>query len=142
MSLNLSWIYNPKVKLQPIDWTTAIAAAPTSKIPLKKLHRRAEALNRLYHTKGLQPGHEVWYTKNSEFLLPLLKAIERIIGAERDICGGIEGLVKADLQTINAIVGVVGPIVTKGGNKIDGSLVARVQSVLGAERQRLRALLG
>lgn len=67
--------------------------------------------------------------------------MERVIGAERDIGCGTKGLLKADLQTINAILGTVGSIVSKGPSKIDGGILALVQSVLGAERQRLRALL-
>lgn len=44
---------NLKVKLQPIDWATAIAAALISKLLFKKVYRRAEAFNRLYYTKKL-----------------------------------------------------------------------------------------
>ncbi|KAL8853935.1 MAG: hypothetical protein Q9221_001243 [Calogaya cf. arnoldii] len=60
-----AWMNNPNLQLQPINWTTAAKEeVPTSKIAPKKAFRRAEALNRLYHTKGLQPAHAVWYTQN------------------------------------------------------------------------------
>ncbi|KAL8991737.1 MAG: hypothetical protein Q9169_007697 [Polycauliona sp. 2 TL-2023] len=136
-----AYMASPKV-IRPIDWEQDIEAAPTSKKPLQIANRRAEALNRLYDTDQAQPGHAVWIAKNRVFFLPLVKAIARVIGAERDICGGTGGLAKADLQTINAILGIVGVIAAKKDGKIKGSLLAMVQSVLGAERQRLRVLLG
>ncbi|KAL9630329.1 MAG: hypothetical protein Q9204_004778 [Flavoplaca sp. TL-2023a] len=140
------WMWNtymmePTVKLTVIDWTLDVEPNPTTKKALQNAERRAEALNRLYETDQAQPGHAVWFTRNLLPLLPLVKAMERVIGAEKDIGCGTKGLLKADLQTLNAILGTVGSIVSKGTNKIDGGVLGLVQSVLGAERQRLRALL-
>ncbi|KAL8671083.1 MAG: hypothetical protein Q9168_004408 [Polycauliona sp. 1 TL-2023] len=136
-----AYIANPGL-LKPIDWTKDIEPAPTSKRPLQNAKRRAEALNRLYGTDKALPGNAVWFTKNHEHLLPLVKAMARVIGAERDICGGTHGLAKADLQTINAILKTVGAIAAKKDGTIKGSMLASVQGMLGAERQRLRGLLG
>ena len=140
------WMWNtymnePTVKLAVIDWTLDAEPNPTTKKALQNAERRAEALNRLYETDQAQPGHAVWFTRNFLPLLPLVKAMERVIGAEKDIGCGTKGLAKADLQTINTILGTVGSIVAKGTSKIDGGIVGLAQSVLGAERQRLRALL-
>ncbi|KAL8770791.1 MAG: hypothetical protein Q9209_003658 [Squamulea sp. 1 TL-2023] len=137
-----AYITNPDlIEFPNIDWSTDIDTSPTSKKPIQNAKRRAEALNRLYQTDQAQPGHSVWFTKHHEYLLPLVKAMARVIGAERDICGGSKGLAKADLQTVNAILSTVGKMVSEEQHKIDGSLIALVNSVLGAERQRLRALV-
>lgn len=82
-----------------------------------------------------------WFTENREGLLPLVKAMARVIGAEKDLCGGREGVVKAELQTVDAILRVLGDVVEKRKGEIDGFSVARAQSVLGEERRRLRGLI-
>lgn len=136
-----AYVSNPAITLPAIDWATDIDPAPVSPRPLKTAKRRAEALNRLYNTDQAGPENAVWFTRNYEFELPLVKAMARIIGAERDICGGREGLVKADLQTVNWILGVLGEVVKKRKGGMDGLVVARAQTVLGRERKRLRGLL-
>ncbi|KAI4219880.1 MAG: hypothetical protein L6R40_008703 [Gallowayella cf. fulva] len=127
--------------LPTIDWTTDISAEPTSTAPLKVAKRRAEALNRLYKTDQARPGHSVWFTKHHLSWLPLVKAVARVIGAERNLRGGVKGVAMADLQTVNAILGVVGKEASQGKRRMDGGLIARVQAILGSERTRLRALV-
>ena len=84
----------------------------------------------------------MWFTRNHEYALPLVKAVARVIGAERDICGGSEGVVKADLQTVNRVLGVLGEVVEKRKGEIDRVVIARAQTVLGNERKRLKGLVG
>ncbi|KFZ01930.1 hypothetical protein V500_00559 [Pseudogymnoascus sp. VKM F-4518 (FW-2643)] len=68
-----------------IDWDKSLAPAPTSLKPLKTARRRAEALNQLYKTERAQEGHIVWIIQNRIEFLPLLKAMARVVGSERDI---------------------------------------------------------
>lgn len=133
---------NPQLRLPAINWKTDIDAEPTSTKPLKTAKRRAEALNRLYKTDQARPGHVVWLTKNHLVLLPLVKAVARIIGAETDISGGRRGAAVADLQTVNKILGVLGAVVEERKGEIDGAVIARVQTVLGMERKRQRKIVG
>ncbi|KAL8808953.1 MAG: hypothetical protein Q9223_003665 [Gallowayella weberi] len=133
---------DPQLKLPVINWATNLDTEPTSARPLKNAQRRAEALNRLYKTDQARPGHAVWFTKHHMYLLPLVKAVARVIGAERDLCGGDKGDAMADLQTVNAVLGVLGEMISTGKVGIDGNLIARVQAVLGMERMRLRASVG
>ena len=92
--------------LPPINWAKDTESPPTSAKPLKAARRRAEALNRLYNSKEARPEHVVWFAKHQLVWLPLVKAMARVIGAERDIGGGH----LADLQTVNIILGVVGEV--------------------------------
>ncbi|KAL8647638.1 MAG: hypothetical protein Q9210_005436 [Variospora velana] len=137
-----TYIVDPCLQFFPsINWFTDIDPEPTSKKPLKNASRRAQALNRLFDTDQARPGHAVWYTKQHPDFLPLVKAVARVFGAERDIDGGgPEGMVKAELQTINTILGVLGEVAKEGKEKVDGMVIARTNSLLGAKRRTLRAL--
>ncbi|KAL8726997.1 MAG: hypothetical protein Q9166_006360 [cf. Caloplaca sp. 2 TL-2023] len=137
-----AYITQPHLHLPDINWESDIDPEPTSAKPLKNAKRRAEALNRLYKTDQARSGHAVWFTRNHLESLPLVKAVARVVGAERDICGGDKGIAKADLQTVNAILGVLGEVAKEGKGRVDGMVIARANSVLGAERMRLRSLVG
>jgi hypothetical protein len=70
----------------PVDWDRDFDEAPSSKEPLRVAIRRAEALNFLYQTDKATPGHAVWYTRTyTQTSLMIVKAVARIIGAERDL---------------------------------------------------------
>ena len=93
-----------KYSLPKVDWNSNCDEAPTSSKPLRIVRRRAEALNRLYITNKADAGHSVWFTKHEIHHLPLVKAMARIIGAERNLLGGqytLNATQLADLQTIN-----------------------------------------
>ena len=120
--------------LPPINWASDTESPPTSAKSLKVARRRAEALNRLYNSKEARPEHAVWFAKHQLLWLPLVKAMARVIGAERDIGGGH----LADLQTVNSILGVVGEVARERKGDIGGALLAQVQAVLGREREQLR----
>ncbi|KAL8799638.1 MAG: hypothetical protein Q9182_005740 [Xanthomendoza sp. 2 TL-2023] len=116
--------------------TTTLDPEPTSARPLKNAKRRAEALNRLYTTDQARPGHVVWFTRHHVYLLPLVKAVARVIGAERDICGGDKGAAMAELQTVNAVLGVLGEVISNGKGGVDDNLIARVQAVLAYDASK------
>ena len=120
--------------LPPINWAKDTESPPTSAKPLKVARRRAEALNRLYNSKEARPEHAVCFAKHQLVCLPLVKAMARVIGAERDIEGGH----LADLQTVNSILGVVGEVAREPKGDVGGTVLARAQTVLGREPEQLR----
>jgi hypothetical protein len=69
------------IKLPVIDWARNRGQAATGKRSQQK--RRAEALNRLYNVRCAEVSHAAWIPSNLPALLPLVKAMARVIGAER-----------------------------------------------------------
>jgi len=84
-----AWDYytTGKYPLLEVDWKTNRDQAPTSTKPLRLARQRVEALDRLYNTKGADAGHAIWFTKHEIRHLPLVKAMARIIGVERNFLG-------------------------------------------------------
>ncbi|PVH98615.1 hypothetical protein DM02DRAFT_502577, partial [Periconia macrospinosa] len=102
--------------LPDVEWDTSREPPPTSTTPLRIARRRAEALNRLYRTDKAEPGHSVWFTENELAHLPLVKAMARVIGAERNLLGGqctLSAEEIADLQSIDEILSVSGQILER-----------------------------
>ena len=133
--------------LPDMNWKANIDSTPLSPKPLKLARRRAEALNRLYKTDQAQPGHSVWFTQHypehySEYLY-LVKAMARIIGAERNLIGGgvWTATQLADVQSINKILAVTADIVNGHASKRQLAIIAPAQGVLVARRANLRNLL-
>jgi len=94
------------IRLPAINWDVDIGETPTSTKGLQRAKRRAEALNRLYDSDKAQPSHSVWFTQQHPYCLPLVKAMARVIGAERQLgqTDGANPSDLADLQTIRAVV--------------------------------------
>ena len=133
-----------KYPLPKVDWDTGCYPTPTSTKPLRVARRRAEALNRLYNTDKAGPGHSVWFTKHEIFHLPLVKAMGRIIGAERNLVGGqyaLSATQVADLQTINTILSVSTEILNSSRGKLISTEISSAQRVLGSQRDVLRRML-
>ncbi|KAI9768071.1 MAG: hypothetical protein M1840_005105 [Geoglossum simile] len=102
-----------RITLPQIDWSMALPSATTSPRPLRTANRRAIALNRLYNTTLATPAHATWFTSNHLGFLPLVNAMGRVIGVERDLVGGIDGLAPgqlAEIQSIGKVVAVVANI--------------------------------
>jgi hypothetical protein len=79
--------------------------------------------------------HSVWLTKNKLVHLPLVKAMARVIGAERNLVGGHSSLnatQMADIQSINEILSNTGQVV-------EGFKAA--EQALTFQRQALRNIL-
>ena len=129
--------------LPHIDWKSNVDSTPLSTKPLKIARRRAEALNRLYKTDQAQPGHSVWFTKHHLVFLPLVKAMARVIGAERDLVGGGTWTATqlADLQSINKILSVTGQAVSSRTSEPLPSSISLAQAVLASRRDTLRNLI-
>lgn len=138
-----AWFEKGSCTLPDMDWRINIDSTPLSHKPLKTAHRRAEALNRLYKTDQAQPCHSVWFTKNCPEYHPLVKAMARVIGAERDLVGGgvWTATQLADLQSINKILPITGQIVSGCASDPLVPAIIRAQAVLASHRDTLRNLI-
>jgi hypothetical protein len=126
--------------LPEVDWNKNQLPPPISSKTLKIAFRRAEALNRLYETDQAHEGHVMWITQNKIVFLPMIKAMARIIGAERNQVGGgkWQAAELADIQVINRILSISTQI-SQGRKSIQlRSIVAETQQVLGNYRRTLR----
>jgi hypothetical protein len=133
-----------RFQLPNIDWPRDIGIAPTSTKPLRLARRRAEALNYLYKTDQAKPGHSVWFVEKQPEYLPLVKAMARVIGAERHLLGGqctMNATQMTDLQTINCILSISGRILEANKGYCIPSGIGQAQQVLGSQREQLRTLL-
>jgi hypothetical protein len=134
-----------RFQLPKVDWSCDFSVAPTSTKALRMARRRSEALNYLYKTDQARPEHSVWFVEEHSTYLPLVKAMVRVIGAERDLLGGqctMDATQWADLQTINRILSTSGRILeaNKGRFLLPG--IGHAQQVLGSRREQLRLLRG
>ena len=133
-----------KYPLPEVDWDSCRNPAPTSTKPLRIAYRRAEALNRLCNTKKAGPSHSVWFSKHKSVHLPLVKAMVRIVGAERNLLGGQNALNAtqvADLQTINKILSVSTETLKSSRGKLISAEISFAQRILGSQRDTLRGKL-
>jgi hypothetical protein len=134
-----------KYSMPKIDWDNSRDPVPTSAKPLRTARRRAEALNRLYQTDIADPSHAVWFTKNEAFYLPLVKAMARVIGAERNLLGGqgaLDATQIADLQSINEILSVSAQVSHGMARNAASQAIASAQHILGSHRDMLRGIKG
>ncbi|KAK3938275.1 hypothetical protein QBC46DRAFT_390613 [Diplogelasinospora grovesii] len=130
-----------KYPLPKIDWDDSRDPMPNSERPLRTACRRAEALNRLYKIDNADPRHAVWFTRNEAVHLTLVKAMERVIGAERNLLSGQDALDAtqiADLQSINEILTVSAQITYGSRRNTISQAIASAQQILGSHRDILR----
>jgi hypothetical protein len=132
-----------KYPLPDFDWEHDREKEPVSPTPRRNAQCRAEALNRLYHTNKADPGHSVWMMKNKPFLLPLVKAMVRVIAAERDLPVGQNAgstIQLADIESINKILSMSSQLLSN--NRDDpASFEAKVaMRTLSSHRAKLSGL--
>ena len=78
-----AWKKRSLVDLPYIDWNSDRRHTSASQRALKKALRRAEAINRIYSTDKAEPCHYTYFVKNHLLGLPLVTAVARVIGTER-----------------------------------------------------------
>jgi len=130
-----------KYPLPKIDWDDSRDPMPNSERPRRTAYRRAEALNRLYKIDNADPRHAVWFTKNEAVHLPLVKAMARVIGAERNLLGGqdeLDATQIADLQSINEILTVSAQITGGSRRNTISQAIASAQQIISSHRNTLR----
>ena len=140
-----AWDYfeTGSLALPDMDWEIDIDPVFLSPKPLQTARRRAEALNRLYKTNKALPPHSVWFAKRYSVYLPLVKAMVRVIGAERDLVGGGVWTTTqlADLQSINNILSITAQLVKGGKSKDQLRAITNAQAILVSRRNNLRNLI-
>lgn len=128
--------------LPEIDWDNNQLPPHISLRSRKIARRRAEALNRLYKTDRAHEGHVTWITQNKLEFLPLIKAMARLIGAERNQVGGGEwhATQLTEIQSVNRILSIIAQIRQESESKLLRSKCAETKHVLGKYRRTLQAM--
>lgn len=96
--------FHEGVALPQVDWARSSDELPTGEKARQRMERRAAALRGIYHTEAITPGNAVWFTKNQEYLLPLVIAIAKCQAATRELSGGqseLSEMEMAEVQTIH-----------------------------------------
>lgn len=96
--------FHEGVALPQVDWSRSSDELPTGEKARQRMERRAAALRGIYRTEAITPGNAVWFTKNQEYLLPLVIAIAKCQAATRELSGGqteLSEMEMAEVQTIH-----------------------------------------
>ncbi|KAK5019400.1 hypothetical protein LTR60_001139 [Cryomyces antarcticus] len=128
-------------KLPVITWETDRGRIPKSARHLKSAQRHAEALNRLYCTDKAEICHATWFAKTHTGFMPLVKAIDRAIGAERDAVGGqtiATAAQLAELQTLGYIISTTARIMYEDDRRTHRRAVNIILRELIESRKQLR----
>lgn len=91
------------LKLPSVNWDTDSDDPPDGDKARKRMERRAAALAQIYKHPGVSAGNAVWFTKNHEYMLPLVISVAKIHGAERELVGGQTTLNEMELAEVQAI---------------------------------------
>nr|UPO93688.1 coat protein [Metarhizium brunneum bipartite mycovirus 1] len=125
------------VQLPPINWDECTEQPKGGEKALKRMEYRAAALRQLYGNKGVTAGNALWFTKNHEYILPLVVATAKIQGAVRELAGGqteLSELEMAEVQSIHKVNAVALQVV----NDLFRQLNATVRKI-NASKDTLQA---
>lgn len=136
-----AWKERSPLSLPSIDWDTDRGHTPVSQRPLKKAQRRAEALNRIYKTDKAEPCHYTHFVENNPLWVPLVTAVARVIGAERN---QKETLMKPppqrhELQVLRSIVQVSMQIISQADEDSTRARALEKTRFLEAAMKRLQS---
>lgn len=131
-------------RLPVIDWTTCrLEIVPSSK---KRFLRRAHALNTLYGTTGIDSENARWFTiHHHEFLLLLVKAVDRMQAAERiSVRSPLEtyaALVKIEVACLCHVVTTASDALLARASKFEGDAgkIAEGMSVVNGRGEEVEA---
>lgn len=92
----------------PFDWEHNKTAIPTGAQSEKKFTRRAEAMDVVWGYKGATAEHASWLTFNMPGMLPLVKAVSRVLTAQlhyqNDPLVNLGPMEVAEIETAKSIV--------------------------------------
>ncbi|KAJ5212122.1 uncharacterized protein N7498_003768 [Penicillium cinerascens] len=71
------------IKLPELDWYNNQVPVPPE--AMQTFSRRAIAMDIIWQRRGMAPEHAAWITINMPFLLPLVKAVTKILRAEEHL---------------------------------------------------------
>lgn len=90
------------------DWENNKSSVPTGAQSQKKFSRRAAAMDVVWGYKGATPEHASWLTSNMVAILPLVKAVGRVLIAQEhyrdDPMMKLGPMEAAEIETAKAIV--------------------------------------
>nr|QGZ98416.1 hypothetical protein [Plasmopara viticola lesion associated bipartite mycovirus 1] len=104
MEIDMLDAHNDGLSLPEIDWQRCVDEMPTGEKARQRMERRAAALRGIYQNPAIVAGNAVWFTKNHEFMLPLVIAIAKVQAASRELGGGqteLSEMEMAEVQTIH-----------------------------------------
>ena len=105
------------MKLPEFDFELDRSEVPGGTAATKRYIDRAEALKALYHHPGqAAPENAAWYWQNYEYAIPLVKAMDRVIKARRNLHSGIHELSEHEVAEIQ-VCGKVTAIVNRALNE-------------------------
>ncbi|KAF2858357.1 hypothetical protein K470DRAFT_272491 [Piedraia hortae CBS 480.64] len=123
--------------LPQIEWTVSRVDVPGGPQSDAHFSKRAAAMRVLFKDQDIDQQNAVWLTFNAPDLLPLVKAVEKILNAERDSTGGQVGIKSqelADYQTLRKVIGVA----SSNANKEMADLRAKMKAIMSSV-ERLQA---
>ena len=134
-----AWQAGKITTLPVVKWTVDRRDSPTSRRAVRKASRRAEALNHIYATDKAEPAHTVWFAEEHSMWLPLVKAIARLAGAERNKLAKTEGSTEMiELRTLRRIVRTWIPIIQQLSDGRLEKLASEQTSILQKEIKALQ----
>ncbi|KAI1007649.1 hypothetical protein K3495_g580 [Podosphaera aphanis] len=96
-----------KIKLPHVDWKVSRRAIIGGAKSQNRFEKRAAAMREIYRESNIDAENAFWFTTEHTYALPLVKAIARIHGAQRNLLGGqftLTGMELAEVQTARKIV--------------------------------------
>ncbi|KAJ5623993.1 hypothetical protein N7510_000302 [Penicillium lagena] len=77
---------NTQLQIPDFDWTRNVMRLPSEDAQsLKTFAQRAEAMDILWCRKGASPENALWLSSNMDFILPLIKAITKVLNAQQHL---------------------------------------------------------
>ncbi|RAK71408.1 uncharacterized protein BO72DRAFT_392096 [Aspergillus fijiensis CBS 313.89] len=99
--------------LPSFDWIANVAPVPQGAHSLKKLTKRAAAMDVVFDHQGATPENAAWLTSRMPATLPLVKAVARISHCKQSLeqqsqahFRGLSDMEAAEVETIRKIVAV------------------------------------
>ncbi|CAL5866349.1 uncharacterized protein PFLUO_LOCUS557 [Penicillium psychrofluorescens] len=100
---------NTQLQIPVFDWTQNVMHLPSEDAQsLKTFAQRAEAMDILWCHKGASPENALWLSSNMDSILPLIKAITKVLNAQQhleahDPLVGLSGDEIAELEALRLI---------------------------------------
>lgn len=134
------------IEMPDLDWDKCRLPVTGGPRPQKTFRRRAVALNRIYNRSDLTIENARWIAMNEVYQMPLVLAVDRVVGVELDLRGGqhmLSQLEWAEIQTLRHSVAVVKTIKKKWFESIYRKMSALDENikVIQAREEKLRAKL-
>ncbi|UDZ92911.1 hypothetical protein [Beauveria bassiana bipartite mycovirus 1] len=95
--------WKARVKLPDFLWAAYKDKLPEGKSAQKRFEMHAAAMGRIWAFDKAEAAHAAWLFRNWSYAIPLVTAVEKVIGAERGLHGGLKKLNEYELAEIQTI---------------------------------------